>query len=500
MAIQKRCNAGEPTPWGEMVERVATDPAYPQDRRAFDLSRLKKAIAWDAAPTRQAARSGIKKSSDFLDRPFNRQTIDELFEKIRPRELGISEKTVANTRSICVRIAEHYSMPRGIAYTPLSEDCERLLALVKSKWNRRALMTGLRYLSYHGISPWQITQSIADDYMKALVDDFRRADAKELRVEFTRVWNKCGAIPGWPQITLTRNICSRVAVIDWSDYPELKAQVDAYLSYGRCSFNEAEDDGSEQLPDFLIDPLRPISIRGQKSSIAMIVWALQKAGVPKSELTDLRSICRPDRFSQAIRILKDRAKGKFNRTVHTRATALYRVARHPGVLTVEEIKAVKAIVKGVSRRLKTFLQEHSDKDQETLNKLDDPSVMDALLQLPTEIKNRVLSRRRPPTIGDAYAIQRAVILELWLCAPYRIEAFSSISLEQIVSMQIDNVETVLLRGPKQQSATKRAPEHLLNPDTVSLLKLYLNHYRPLIAEHNGSKGSNSLAAGREWPT
>lgn len=495
MAIQKRCNAGKPATWEEIVVRVDNDPKYPEDRRPTDSARLKKALSWDAAPTRNAAKSSVKRSSDFENRPFNRQTINELFAKVRPRELGISAKTVANTKSICMKVADFYNMPRGIAYTPLSEDCENLLGLVKSDWDRRALMTGLRYFSFHNISPWRITQADADDYRRALVEDFHRADAKELWVEFTRVWEKCHSVRGWPDIALTRNICPRQAAINWADYPGLNEQVDAYLNAGRCSFNDNNDGEADAVPDFLIDPLKPISIRNLKGSIGMVVWALGTAGIPKHELTSLQSLCRPERFSLAMRILVGRTNGAVNRTIMARATALYRLARHPGLLPLDDVKTVQNLMKRLSRSFRRFLETHTDKDQQMLDRLDDPSVMDALLQLPTEIKNRVLAKRRPPTIGDAYAIQRAVILELWLCAPYRIGAFSSIGLEQLVSIRIQNVETVLLRGPKEQSSNKKSPEHLLNSDTISLLNLYLDHYRPLIAEHNGSPNSDHLLPG-----
>jgi len=496
MAIYKRCNAGPPFTWSEMITHVSTDPNYPENRRAYDVSRLRKALQWNAAPTWHAAQSPIEKTSDFAGLPFNRQTIEQLFESVRPLELRISQKTVANTRSTCARIADHYGVPRGIGYTPLSEDCERLLSLVKSRWDRRALMPAMHYLSYRDISPWKLTQNIADDFSRDLVDVFRRADAKPTFVEFTRVWNKLTSIQDWPTSHLKRNIPPRHATIDWSEYPELETAIDRYLQCGRCN-NVIDDIDLHGLSDCLIDPLEPLSIRYHKSSLRMVVWALRESGVPSGELTQLSSICRPERYAQAMKALIARSKGVVNRTIAARADALYRVARHPGVLTPDEMKSVTTIRKKISARVSSFLKNHADKDQDMLDQLDDPSVMDALLSLPTTIKMRVLAKKRPHTIGDAYAIQRALILELWLCAPYRIGAFASIALEQIVSMQMDTVEHVLLRGPKKQSGNKKSPEHFLNEATISLLKLYIEDYRPLIAAHNNSKESTALLPGTE---
>ncbi len=78
----------------------------------------------------------------------------------------------------------------------------------------------------------------------------------------------------------------------------------------------------------------------------------------------------------------------------------------------------------------------------------------------------------------------------------RIGAFVSIELEQIVSMRLDSVERFLLRKPKKQSASKKAPEHFLNADAVALLRLYADDYLPLIRKHNGCQDSLHLLPGK----
>lgn len=490
--------------WGEALELVLCDPDYPSDKRAYDASRLRKAMEWDAAPTWHAARSPVKATSKFVNRPFNRQTIEELFFSLRAYELRRSAKTLDNSKSACNRVADFYQIQRGIGYTPFSDECRDLLSLVPSKWDRRDLRPGFHYLSYFVISPWAMTDTIAVDLARALADDFRLAEPIPTFNNFTRAWNKCTAIPGWPNLVLTRNVVVKRAAIDWDDHPELKASIDTYLASGcRMRAPPSEDEAIDDIPldeddedDEALEPLSRSSIQGQTGSLGMVVWALRQAGVRREELLRLSDLCGPGRYRQAMRVLTSRAGGVVNRAVKARSDALYRLARHPGVLTKDELQSVKASHKKYKIRFSKYLETHEDRDQRMLDQLDDPSVMDAFLSLPTLTKNRVLAKRDRHTISCAYAIQRALILEMWLCVPYRIGAFSAIDDDQIITMRLDAIERVLVRGPKQQARNKKSPEHFLNDDTIDLLALYINEYRPLIMACNGSIDSPYLFPGR----
>jgi site-specific recombinase XerD len=488
----------KPMTWREIIKFLPEDSGYPSDVRAFDTSRIKKALAWDAAPTFEKAKSPVQQQSTFLDRPFNYQTIDELFDGLRAAELRLADKTLQNARSICNAVADHYHLARGIGHTPFSEDCQRLHGMGPSKWDRRALRPGLHYLSSVCVSPWTATQANIDDFEKAVFAEFRLAEPRATFNEFTRVWNKCANLPGWPELVIERHVVSKRCAVDWAEYSKLKRAIEQYIDCGR-RFEELEniDDDPDAVDDDkpLIVPLAAETAQGHRSSLGMVVWALRQGHVPANELNALRDLCIPTHFRLAMQELTTRAGGIVNRTVHARLVSLGRLAGHPGVLTEAELKTVSRIMSKYEQRHRFFLETHEDRDQKTLDQCDDESVMDALLALPTLTMERVLAKRDRHTIGCAYAIQRALILELWLCAPRRIGAFLSIELEEIVSMRLNAIERVMLRKPKRQSANKRCPEHYLNDDTVALLRLYLDDYRPMIMRHNKCPGSQHLFPG-----
>ena len=373
--------------------------------------------------------------------------------------------------------------------------------MVPSKWDRRALRPGMHYLSYALVNPWEMSQSHVQEFKNSLYTEFQVAEPRPMFNEFTRVWNKCAAtIPGWPPLVIARNVTSKKCAIDWGEHAQLKFAIEQYLARGRrldeLERTDATDEDDVDDNQDIVVPLDPVTARGHRSSLGMVVWALRNGGIQPAELVALRDLCIPTRFRLAMQELTARAGGVVNRTVHARLAALSRLAETPGVLTDAELKLVRKIRAKYEQRVGAFLDTYEERDQKTLDQLDDASVMDALLALPTLTKNRVLAKRNRHTIGCAYAIQRALILELWMCAPHRIGAFVSIELEQIVSMRLDSVERVLLRKPKKQSLNKKAPEHFLNADTVALLRLYVDDYLPLIRKHNGCEDSPNLLPGK----
>ncbi|MEQ1696699.1 MAG: hypothetical protein ABL901_12735 [Hyphomicrobiaceae bacterium] len=397
--------------WSKTRKSVKTDPRYPPHRRADDASRLGKALAWDAAPSWHAAKSPVTQRSKFSDRIFNHKSIEELFDGLCAADLGLEPKTLKNAHRTCNRIADFYEAPRGIGHTPLTDECKRLLSLVPSKWDRRDLRPGLRYHSYISVSPWNATQVTIDDLEKAIFTECRLAAPRATFNAFTRTWNKCAIIPDWPPLVITRNAVQRRSAIDWAEYSELEASIDTYLACG-CRLEELEgDEPSDELDieDDIDDdddddgdltvPLTKFSERNHKSSLGMVVWAFREAGVQHDQLLQPYDLCAPRRFRLAMRGLKARAGGVVSRTVIARFDALGRLAAHPGVLEKADLKLVRRIVAKYEQKHVEFMKTYASRDQEMLDCLDDASVMDTLLALPTVIKNKVLSKRNPNTIG-----------------------------------------------------------------------------------------------------
>lgn len=488
--------------WADILAIMPKDDSYPANTRMSDHARLKKALSWNEARTLSQQMSPVSLPSRLLNLTFTHESIDRLFAELTSAELGLTDKTLANTHSVCRRIAMHYGAPTTIGRVPLTSQLSELKDLINIKWHQQTLSPFFHFLSYMGYAVSDVDDSVSAAFEKVIPNICRQADPRRVFLSTIRIWNECVEnVSGWPQTRLTNPAKPATAAINWADFPELRDAIDAYLACGHSVYRDLQGDHNLEInfddDDELIQPLEAASVRNNKKALARVVWSLTEEKISSSDLRSLRDICEPKRFRQAIRVLVARAGGLFNRTIANYERALVRLARHPGVLTIEELKNVELSHKRYMMRYANFKKTYESRDQETLRQLDDPSVMDAFLSLPTRTKTAILSKRGPATIFDAYAIQRALALELWLCVPWRIGAFVNLELDQIVVLHLDGVDRVLVRGPKQQAQGKSSPEHFLSADAISLLRLYVSEYRPIILRNLKQNESAYIFPGRE---
>jgi integrase len=160
---------------------------------------------------------------------------------------------------------------------------------------------------------------------------------------------------------------------------------------------------------------------------------------------------------------------------------LAKAARSPGMLSVSEISDVDKLCAEVATRRKAERRTHTDRDQALLLQFDEPGVMDAFLALPSRTVERVL-KSGERTVAAALEIQRALALELWLCAPLRLANFVGLRLDtHFHRVRLDGHERVVVRVPSESVKNRQALEHSLNEDTQDLLELYVQKFRPLLA-------------------
>ena len=82
----------------------------------------------------------------------------------------------------------------------------------------------------------------------------------------------------------------------------------------------------------------------------------------------------------------------------------------------------------------------------------------------------------------AREIRRALSIELWLCAPLRLENFVQLRLDKSFhTMRLDGHDRIVVRVPVEQvKYQKQQLEHFLSDDAKELLELYVKEFRPLL--------------------
>jgi integrase len=108
--------------------------------------------------------------------------------------------------------------------------------------------------------------------------------------------------------------------------------------------------------------------------------------------------------------------------------------------------------------------------------------MNALLALPTKTMRRVLSASRVDR-KSALQSQMAVALEIWLAAPLRSINFVMLRIDEHIFWICDGSrKRVVIRVPGAATKNGKPVEHFLHDDAAGLLELYLQRYRPLLAD------------------
>jgi hypothetical protein len=204
----------------DAVARVKDDEEFPPSRRPSILSTLTKLPKW----ANKLRTGGIKFTSGNM--PFTKLSVEGLFNRATPAVLGISEKRMANARSECRFVMEHYGWARERIRVTLSPRVQAI-ARKLSKFERLAMGQLLVFMTVLDIDPADMSDQLAEDFRAWLIrNEMKNSDATWRRSLVA--WNKSGLNSN---IKLT--IPKRRARwgLPWSAFPPtLEEEVDRFFA------------------------------------------------------------------------------------------------------------------------------------------------------------------------------------------------------------------------------------------------------------------------------
>jgi integrase len=449
----------------EIIERVRTDAGLPPAKRRVIASRLRQLPNWEGA-----LRTSVcpRSASDF---PFTESHFESLMKRLSPAVLGIAPKTLANVLSDGRFILDRYGL-RSRGWAPLTPAWAALEGLIEKPFERMQIKRLLCFLSARGVAPGDVSPDHVAPFIQAVAADIRVGDAALAARRALRVWRKLMARHPveWPQVRLEMPRRQSTWGRRWAEMPALEAAVDGFL---------APPPPGQLFKGRRKKKLKPTTVRTQKEAIRCYASALANDGVPIESLTGLRAICTPEAFKRGVGALALRA-GAVNHWVEKAARVILKIAKYADVLDAQEIEKVKTLYEEVSQAYHEWSKSHPDRDQRFLDRLDDPRLMNALLALPTRTVRRVVASGRLTTRA-AYAVQRALLLELGLCSALRNVNLLGLRIDHIERVEIAGVERTVVRVAASETKNGEATEHFLLSDVADLLTLYLEIYLPIIA-------------------
>jgi integrase len=448
----------------EIIDRVSNDVELAASKRQTIASRLRQLPKWDA----QARKLVAPVSPEAI--PFTETHFEALVKRLCPPVLGIADKTLANAISDGRFVLQRYGLTkaRWIALSPPWADLE---ASIEEPFVRIQVRRLLRYFSAMGVTPSAVSGEMIEGFIRALEADVRLGDGQLHARRAVRAWrNLMRRHPDtWPQVHLAMPRRRVMWGRRWADMPVLKRDVDAFF---------APPLAGQLFKTPRKKKLKPSTVRTQKEAIRCYISILLNDGVPLEALT-LGWACTAAAFERGIGLLEARA-GAVTHWVEKIARVVLKISKYSGLLAEDEIKRVNTLYREVALAYSDWKKTQRDRDQDLLDALDDPRLMDALLALPTKTV-RAVAASDGMTPRGAYAIQRALLLELWFCSALRHVNMLRLRTDHFKRLVIDGHERVVISVPADETKNEEATEHFLLEDVAALLDLYLETCLPIIA-------------------
>jgi len=470
--------------------------------RTPTLADLTAAIMGGSLPSRQRADlvSAVRTTARLLNTPAEHIPADPRglavrLAKLTPQTAGVSPGRLANVRSLLRQaLSIHKPVLPGRLIAPLSPEWAALYAKLPSRAHQVRLSRLLRWLSSEGLGPQVVTQAELQRFEVTLHENALMTKSADAWRDTVWAWNSARkTILGWPIVEACAPIRQVTYTLPWESFPpSLKADADRYLD---------RLEGKDPLEPLPFRPVRSSTRATRERQIRSFASALTHQGVLARDIQSLSDLVRIENLKAGLRFfLERRADRKSSTMIAQLAGFLKAIAKHWAKLPPQALKEIDALV------CRAAIREHglTPKNRSRLLVFDDAQHVHALLNLPQTLL-RIARSSRYSEWRSAILAQTAVAVELLLMRPIRIDNLRTLDLDQNFVQPSRRSGAVHIVIPADQVKNSVAVEHRLPAESVSLLREYLDKYRPalcgpqnrkLFPAERGSQGCKSIGAFR----
>jgi integrase len=450
--------------FADLLERLKGDRKLPKAKRQNWMWALKTVM-------RAAATDPAK----VIVHP---QFVRTLMQRAAPESIGLTRASWNNARSLLGKILEwaglakmpaHYLAPFAPAWAAL-----RVSVLAGGNALRDQVDRLAHYCSAQGIDPDDVDDEVLMAFHSALTDESIVKNPYAIYRRTAKAWNDFAErIPGWPQQQLV--VPSRRArfTYDWETFPaSLKEDVETYCE--RALGLRLDDDHFTRAQ-------RPATVVARRWQLLALATAIAKSGVAPETLTGLPALLQPETAAAGLQYLVDRNSGKSGTQISQIADFLPTLARR-----LDMSDKILARLRKMAAKLKVTQRGMSERNREALRAFDEQDAVEALVNLPSQVVDDVLKSGRK-TYREAKLIQTALLIELLLNAPARIQNAASIEIgRHLVDVSIRGERRVHLRFPAHEVKNSVELDFPLMPETVDVLDQYVAVWHPILCKRQAS--------------
>lgn len=392
------------------------------------------------------------------------------------RHLGLldaREKPVPVTDPAWVVLLERLPEERGF---------ERLRAFVS-------------WLASQGIAPAAVAQPHLDAYLEHR--QASRGGSKQvslIRRLVGRWRNAANTVEGWPQAGLA-NPQPRQLSLPFDAYPApLAEEAEKYLTdiaapvdiFAHAQINKRE-------------PVRARTVKTRRHGVRALLWGAFQGGIPMERLNHLRTILELDVLKSSFKWHMSRKNlptdGTIDHQLMSYVATIYSVANYYGVEANERLK-LKDFLDHL--RLEEPPDGLIDRHERILDELETPRTRAMLLHLPANLMKAARRLREgwtdkrgthhvPRPQEAAWLAGMAVAVEIELHAPLRLTDLAQLRLGH--ELRLSGASSSRWIGTlhvERTSKTGKGIQVPLQPETIRLIREYLDHFRPLLRHASGT--------------
>lgn len=470
-----------------------------QDTRVPCLSDVESLVRTSADPVVARRRGQLLTSLRRLSKhaavnpdvvPFVPPVLRNLSTQLTPATTGLSKKSLQNDQSNLRFLLGHLNLGGLTQYRlPLSGEHEQLMLRLTDRHERAGLSRFLRYACCNRIAVAQVDDTVSEAFRRALAEEGLIKQPEQTWRMAIRTWNKIAS--RWPELglqSLEYPSNRRGWALRWSEFPgTLVSDVERYFE----RHSVEGDIFDPQAPDVI---LKPRTIETQRDWLRVLASAAVRSGIPVEDLASIERLVQPETVAQALRWLVSQRNTPVTEYIKMLAVQAQTVARRVCALTDPELAELSALVGRLHRR--TSKPGDASTRLERLRQFEDPANLSRMLALSDHVVRTVRSRRK--TIRrDPLDVALALAHELLLVTCMRCGNIAALDLDRHFIWA--GKDRCLIRIPGDEVKNGDPLHKELPPHVVTLLRMYLNDYRPTFPESEtspwlfpGRKGQHKL--------
>jgi len=442
--------------FADAIEAIKQDETLRASRRRDDISAL-------------TSLARILKK-DPADVPANTAWLRQRLKQLHPKQVGISDKRLANIRSSVIGALRRYGAGTHLyqARGEMTAEWRNLFERVSDQTERYKFSRFFRWCSTTGITREQVTQDAVAAFQAMIESETLVKKPRKVVSNMVHAWNRCrDAVQGWPDVALVYEGTRSPWTFPLDTFPQsFQDDVDRWL--GRLQLDDLFDDDAPS------KPCRPATIKHRRFQIRMMASALVHTGRPIETIRSLADLVEVEAFKAALQYMMERQDGKSSEALFGLATGIKAIARHYVKVEAEHLEQLKRFCSRLDRTADRSRKRNRDR----LDQFEDPINLQRLLHLPKRLSqpvDRLYVKKR----GNLLRFQTAAAIEILLFCPMRIANLAGLDVDRHLRWtELGRSLTLHIHIPDGE-VKNRVPLHYeLTDESAVLVQRYIEDIRP----------------------